>query len=112
MIGWQRVKVLVKSGRWIKGAALGAGTATILLSLLAILAMFVFTGDKLHWIALMCAAILGPGALASGIVVWRRAKMLAGYRRWIMGAALGMGVAVTLLLLFSVALLAMERLLT
>jgi serine/threonine protein kinase len=118
VIGWRRVKVLAGRGRWAAGAALGMGTAAVFVLLLALLAALILAGGQLQLTALICALVLGPGALACGVVGWRRRKTLAcsfsSSGRWIASAlalaALGMGTTVTLVLLFSVTLLVKQRL--
>ena len=101
-VGWRRVKVLAGSGKWATSIAWGMGTAATLVLLLGLLAGLILVGGRLNRTALACAVVLGPAALACGVISWRRAKALTRYSRWLVGAALGTGTAVTLVLLFSI----------
>jgi serine/threonine protein kinase len=78
--GWRWVKVLVGRGRWIASAALGIGTIVILLSLLALLEVFMLVSGQIYLTTLVCAVVLAPAALASGMAGWERARDLAGQR--------------------------------
>ncbi len=101
-VGWHRVRKLARRSRWMTMAGLGTGAALIL----ALLLVTVVPGAGLPWwLLLACQAALGSAAFASGAAGWRKTRSLPGYSRWLAGAALGMGIAASILAISFVVML-------
>jgi hypothetical protein len=96
-LDWQRVKMLKQQWRWTTGAAVGAGTMAVILSVSLVAASL---GERLPWwLPLACTAALIPAVAICGVMGWRRVERLRGYIRWMAGLALALGVAAAFLLL-------------
>jgi hypothetical protein len=110
VLGWRWVRILAGRSRWVASAALGLVTAAILAPLLVLLETFMLSSGRLYLTGLVCGAALGLIAFVYGTLGWQRVRTLAEHSKWTVGAALGAGASVTLVLLFSVALLVREKL--